>query len=176
MRFLVRNFRYKNPACAAARLSGLYRLVFCFVAAAGFSACNVTKHLEKEKGGPLLSKNAIELKTEKPLPLDQRTPLLYELGSLYRQKPNERSILAFGTPARLWFYFKYRNRNSKLSRWIMKKIAEPPSYFDEQLSIRTATNLKNYMRQRGYFEAECTYSVKFHNKRFLGLFRLQRDT
>ncbi len=140
------------------------------------SGCNVTKFLEKEKGGPLLYKNSIELKTEKPLPLDQKTPLMYELGSLYRQKPNERSILALGTPARLWFYFWKRDKDSPFARWVMKKIAEPPAYFDETLAIRTSNNLQNFMRQRGYFEAKSSYDVKFLPRRFLFFFKTKNDT
>ncbi|MCC6460047.1 MAG: BamA/TamA family outer membrane protein [Saprospiraceae bacterium] len=132
----------------------------------GFSACNVTKHLEKDQSGPLLVKNTIELKTDKPLPLDQKTPLLYELGALYRQKPNERNLLAFGTPVRLWYYYRYRDGKGKWARWIMKKIAEPPAIYDQELAIRTSNNLQNYMRQRGYFNAQSTYAVKFSPNRF----------
>ena len=176
MRFFVCAITSANPAIEARRIFWKFLLLPLLVVAWSFSACNVTKHLEKEKGGPLLYKNSIELKTEKPLPLDQRTPLMYELSTLYRQKPNERSLLAFGTPVRLWFYFKFRNKDRRFPRWIMKKIAEPPTYFDEQLSIRTANNLQNYMRQRGYFEAKSTYEVDFHNKGFLRFLRAKRDT
>lgn len=140
------------------------------------SSCNVNKYLEKEKGGPLLAKNSIVLKTEKPLPLDQKTPLLYELSALYRQKPNERSILALGSYARLWFHFKYRDKDSGFSRWVMKKFAEPPAYFNQELTDRTSNNLQNYMRQRGYLDAQSKYAVRFYNKKFLHLFRSRNDT
>ena len=98
---------------------------------------------------------------------------MYELGTLYRQQPNERSLLAFGTRARLWFYFKYRNKDSRFAKWVMKKIAEPPAYFDEQFSVRTANNLQNYMRQRGYFNAQSSYTVQFYSRGFL---KTRKDT
>ncbi|MBK6932266.1 MAG: BamA/TamA family outer membrane protein [Saprospirales bacterium] len=130
------------------------------------SSCNVTKHLDKRQGQPLLQKNSLELKSEKPLPLDVRTPLQYELTALFRQKPNERSILAFRTPARLWFYFRYKDKKSKLAKWVMEKIAEPPALFDEDMAIRTSTNLQNYMRQRGYFKAQSAYEVRFFDTKY----------
>lgn len=155
--------RFKT--CALACATGLMLLI-------GSSACNVTKYLEKDKAGPLLFKNNLELKTEKPLPLDQRTPLLYELSSLYRQKPNERSLLALGTPVRLWFYYRKRDKTTKFAKWAMKKIAEPPAIYDRELAIRTSNNLQNYMRQRGYFQAKCSFAVRFHDK---GLFRSRKN-
>lgn len=145
-----------------------------FVLTAGLlfilGACNITKRVNESKA-PLLVKNSLQLKTEKPLPLDEKTPLLYELGTLYRQTPNERSLLAFRTPVRLWWYYRHVGKDSKFDRWVMKKIAEPPALFDEELAIRTASNLQNYMRQRGYFKASCGYDVKYKQRRFFfGLF------
>ena len=129
-----------------------------------FTACNVTKHLDK--GQPLLAKNSLEIKSDKPLPLDIRTPLQYELSALYRQKPNERSLLAFRTPARLWFYYRNYKKNTPFSRWVMDRIAEPPALFDEEMAIRTANNFQNYMRQRGYLKAKAGYDVKFYTRHY----------
>ncbi|TNE61211.1 MAG: hypothetical protein EP344_06310 [Bacteroidetes bacterium] len=169
--FVPKYYRTKRPD--PYRIPALHLPAVLVLLLTGFTACNVTKHLDKEKGGPLLTKNSIELKTEKPLPFDQKTPLLYELSTLYRQKPNERGILAFGTPARLWFYFKYRDKESRFAKWVMNKIAEPPAYFDEELAIRTSSNLQNYMRQRGYFQAKSTYTVQYYSK---GLFHRRDST
>ncbi len=161
----VRKNTFRIPFFGASGPAGIINLIG-IILSFGLGSCNVTKHLKKEKG-PLLVKNAIELKTEKPLPLDQRTPLLYELSAMYRQKPNERSLLAFGSPTRLWFYYHYRDKKTKFAKWVIKKIAEPPAIFDESLAVRTSNNLQNYMRQRGYFDAKSKYSVRYYNSRFL---------
>jgi outer membrane protein assembly factor BamA len=164
----MRLFERKKTFIKHARTNSLFPGLFVFwlLALWSFTACNVTKHLDKDKDPPLLQKNSLEIKSTKSLPLDVRTALQYELSSLYRQKPNELSLLAFRTPARLWFYYKFRDKPSKSAKWVMKKIAEPPAFFDESLSIRTANNLKNFMAQRGYFDATSTYSVEFRDRRF----------
>ncbi len=136
------------------------------VLACCFSACNVTKYVDKSQGPPLLRKNTIEIKSTQKLSLDVRTPLMYELTALYRQKPNELSLVAFRTPSRLWWYYRSQNKTSKVAKWIQKRVAEAPVLYDEALTIRTNTNIQNYMRQRGYFEATSTYSVRFFDRHF----------
>ncbi|MEQ1744138.1 MAG: BamA/TamA family outer membrane protein [Saprospiraceae bacterium] len=131
-----------------------------------FFACNITKYVDKSQGPPLLRKNNLALKSENKLPLTVRAPLMYELSALYRQKPNELSLLALRTPARLWFYYKYENKDSKFANWIKKKVAEAPVLYDEAQTVRTNNNIQNYMRQRGYFKATSTYSVEFYDKHF----------
>lgn len=62
-----------------------------------FSACNVTKHLDKGKRSGFWLGNSLRVKTEKNMTLNARTKLNYELSPLYRQKPNTRT-LGFLTP------------------------------------------------------------------------------
>lgn len=131
-----------------------------------FSACNVTKYVDKSEAPPLLRKNSIEIKSEEKLALDVRTPLLYELSGLYRQKPNDLSIIALRTPARLWWWYKYQNKNSKFAKWILKRVAEPPVLYDDNLTERTSKNIQNYMRQRGYFQAKSSYTVAYSDRHF----------
>ncbi|MBK7939212.1 MAG: BamA/TamA family outer membrane protein [Lewinellaceae bacterium] len=131
-----------------------------------FSACNVTKHLDQSKGERLLVKNSIELKAEKRLKYAQRTPLLYELNALFKQQPNRRPKALFGQPTRLWFYYRYRNKTSKFARWVIEKVAEPPSIYSERLTQVTAQNFENQMHQRGYLLAKCTYEIKPVTRRF----------
>jgi outer membrane protein insertion porin family len=171
MYFFLRsiNFR-KKPGNALKGFPGI-PAASLMLALLFFSACNVTTHLNKSQT-PLLIKNSLELKTEKPLPLDQKTPLMYELATLYRQTPNERGILALRTPARLWWYYHTEDKeHKKFARWARKKIAEPPALFQEELAIRTTNNFQNFMRQRGYFQATSSYTVKYSQRRFFfGLF------
>ncbi len=126
------------------------------------SACNVTKHLDSEKGERLLVKNSLRIISEKRLSISARTVLANELAPFYRQKPNRRSF-GFFYP-RLRYYYKYRDRKSSFAKFINKRIAESPTIYDSLLAQRTALNFKNQMRQRGYFQAECEFNTKFIGK------------
>jgi outer membrane protein insertion porin family len=121
------------------------------------SACNVTKHLDTGKGERLLVKNGVEIKAPEKLRVAQRTTLSYELGSFYRQQPNQRTLYLFRT--RLWFYYKFQNRNSKFAKWIKSKFAEPPEIYDSAETKRTAKNFENQMHKRGYLNATCSYKM-----------------
>lgn len=127
-----------------------------------FSACNVTKHLDVEKGERLLVKNSLSVKSEQRLKLSAKTALTYELAPYYRQKPNRRSFGFFYT--RLWFHYKYRDRKSGFAKFINKRVAEPPQVYDDALADRTSQNFKNQMRQSGYFRAECRFETKHIGK------------
>lgn len=135
-------------------------------AAALFGACNVTKHLDQSKGERLLVKNTIELKSEKHLKYSQRTPLLYELNALFKQQPNRRPRVLFSQPTRLWFYYQFRNKNSKFAKWVIEKVAEPPAIYSERLTQLTAQNFENQMHQRGYLLAQCIHETKLRTRRF----------
>ena len=121
-------------------------------------ACNVTKHLDESKGERLLWANSIDFEADKKLNLGQRTSLSYELASYYKQNPNKRGLFGL-LPTRLWLYYRYKDRQSKFARWTLKKQAEPPAIYNEALTQKTAKNLENVMRQRGYLRAKGTYKV-----------------
>jgi outer membrane protein insertion porin family len=123
------------------------------------SACNVTKQLDDTKGERLLVKNSLEIITPQKLGFSQRTALLYELSGLYKLKPNEKNLFVFRH--RVWFYYTYKDRKGKFAQWIMRRVAEAPTIYDDDQTQNTALNFKNYMRQRGYFDAECTYRTDF---------------
>lgn len=122
------------------------------------TACNVTKHLDTAKGERLLVSNNLELQAERKLKFAERSPLLYQLEGYFKQKPNQRAFGLFRT--RLWFYYKSVNRqDKKIGRWVMSRIAEPPTIYDEALAQRTAENFENQMRQRGYFDAQASFDT-----------------
>lgn len=148
-----------EPFPVKPRMGALLCYIFAGVL---FSACNVTKHLDTSKGERLLVSNALELKAERKLSFSERTPLLYQLDGLYKQQPNQRAFGLFRT--RLWFWYKYQNRSSKSAKWVMTRIAEPPTIYDESLTQRTALNFENQMRQRGYFDAVCTFKTDTINQ------------
>jgi outer membrane protein insertion porin family len=118
------------------------------------SACRVTQHLRP--GERLLTDNALTLNTKVPMRLADRSALTYQMEGLYKQKPNKKWL---GQYARLWRYYKYKDRTSKFARWTLRRLAEPPTIYDADLTSRTAGNLENSLRQRGYFRAVCTHQV-----------------
>lgn len=127
------------------------------------TACNVTKHLDTAKGERLLVANSLELKADRKLNFAERSPLMYQLEGYYKQKPNQRAFGMFRT--RLWFYYKYVNKqDKKFGRWVMSRIAEPPTIYDDALAQRTAVNFENQMRQRGYFDAVASYDTDTINQ------------
>ncbi|GAB4499077.1 MAG: BamA/TamA family outer membrane protein [Saprospiraceae bacterium] len=128
------------------------------------SACNVTKHLDEAKGERLLVKNSIELKSAKRLKANERTPLLYELTAQYKQIPNSRPLIFFRAPVNLWLFYWSRDKKSRFTKWVNRKLAEPPTIFDEVLTQRTASNFQNYLQQNGYFNAKCSYEKKEKGK------------
>lgn len=127
--------------------------------ALGQTACNVTKHLDTERGERLLVRNKLDIRGEKKINYNQRSALTYALEPYYKLKPNRRPLITLRTPWRLWWYYRSQNRTRKFDRWIMKTIAEPPALYQEGLVKKTALNFKNQMRQRGYFQAECAYQT-----------------
>ena len=126
------------------------------------SSCNVSKHIDTEKGERLLMQNSLKIKSEKRLGITAKSSITTELTPFYRQKPNRRNLGIFYT--RLWFHYKYKDRTTDFAKWINKRIAETPTLYDSVLTQRTASNFKNQMRKRGYFQAECDYSTKLVGK------------
>jgi hypothetical protein len=117
-------------------------------------ACNVTKHLDPEKGELLLADNKLEIQFDDKPPRSSVSSLQYELAGLYKTKPNTKMLGLF--PARLWNHYRFRGRASRTSKFIVEKFSEPPALFDKVLSERTAGNFVNYMAHRGFFDATCT--------------------
>jgi outer membrane protein assembly factor BamA len=170
--------------------------------AALLSSCNVTKHLDRTKQERLLVKNGVAItdkskksfslfgilhkkyhgpKNGDQLNLSERTALEYEMGPYFKQAPNQTIFHPLDYIFILKYYPKvglyYNNINPKgwWHRFIKKSIAEPPAIFSPELTVRTARNFENQMRQRGYLFAKCTYEVKY--PRFIwGYFDPKRDT
>ncbi len=148
----------RKPSWILSRTTGLL-CCLCVL----LTACNVTKHLDTAKGERLLVSNTLELKAERKLKFAERSPLLYQLEGYYKQKPNQRAFGLFRT--RLWLHYKYVNRqDKKFGRWVMNRIAEPPTIYDDALAQRTAENFENQMRQRGYFDAVASYDTDTINQ------------
>jgi len=135
------------------------------------TACNANRQVSQETQKQLLVKNKIEFKAPKKLKFSERDGLVTELNPLMRQKPNRTRLFKLMRPG-VWYYYHYKNRNSKYARWVMKEFAEPPAFYNEDLTQRTARNFENQVRQRGYLNAKCTWQPKF----FAANRRAKRDS
>jgi outer membrane protein insertion porin family len=126
-----------------------------------FCGCNVTKHLDQSKNEFLLTKNSLVLQSPKRLSLGAKTDLQYAMGGLYKQQPNRKLL---GMRPRLAAHYKFRTKTGKFARWVNSKYAEPPTIYNADLAERSSDNLENFLRQRGYFNAKCTYETTFGSK------------
>ncbi len=127
-------------------------------------ACTGNRYLKKERRGPLLVKTRIDLKSDKKLSFSERDALLTELTPLVRQQPNRTRFFGLMRPG-VWYYYTYRDKKTKYADFVKRKWAEPPAFYSPELAARTAKNLENLVRQRGYFDATCTSSAYVHNAR-----------
>ena len=121
-------------------------------------SCNVTKHLDTDKGERILIKNTLEIKSVIHLPLSKKQSIRYETENLFKQKPNRSFLKLY---PRLAAHYKYKDRTKRFANFINKKIAEPPSIIKEDYCQLSAIYFQNFMRKRGYFDATCTYQLKF---------------
>ena len=131
-----------------------------------FGSCSITHRLAEDEH--LVVGNS--LKIENADKTVNKLKLSYSLGGLYRQLPNKKT---FGLiPTKVRTYYRYKDKKSRFGRWVLKTLAEPPVIYDDAESQRTALNFQNSMRQRGYLNATCNYSVAFDHKKAKVNYRL----
>jgi outer membrane protein assembly factor BamA len=122
------------------------------------SSCNTTKFLPSQ--ATLLKDNTIILedKDNIPNPLTVKASLLEVL----KQKPNTRYLGI----KREWLYLKAEQRkgNFWLKKWMLKN-GEEPVVLDTALIEQSAQSVKNYLFNRGYFNAEVSFDVVYERKR-----------
>ncbi len=123
------------------------------------SSCNTTKFLQPNE--ILLKSNKIQIEGNKSI--ENKIQLSEQLSTLYKQKPNRKYLLI--PRERIHYYIL--NRKNK-DTWFIKtlsKYSEPPSLLDTTLSNATNSNIKSYLFNQGYFNAESEYKVKIKNQK-----------
>lgn len=101
------------------------------------------------------------IKSEKKL--REKPQIAYELSTLFQQQPNERLLYMVRT--RLWFHYKFQEKNGRFARWVMKKVAENPTVYDSTAAEKTCEIFASQMHLKGYFDATCAYKSKKVGKR-----------
>ncbi len=110
-----------------------------------------------EDGETYVHKNNIILNAEERI--KGKGNLKDELATLYKQRPNKRLLKL--TRAKLWFHYQTDapQDTSKLDRLYRKFFAEKPQIYNEELTESTAENMKYFLRNKGYHDAEVSHSV-----------------
>ncbi len=128
-------------------------LLYSFLILFLFPSCGTNKYLEP--GQTYLQKNKVQF--EAPKKIKNQRAIKYDLSTIYKQNPNEKSLRLFRT--RLWFYYKFSNskKSSKFRNWVKRVIAEPPAIYSEELADATAQTMQYFMQNQGYYDAEVTF-------------------
>ena len=99
--------------------------------------------------------------------------LMHKNSILIEEKPNtfSSSDLLFlaqpksmphllGMRPRVWIYYRWGEKQKGFRKFIHDRIGRPPVYFEEQLTRNAAGQMRQYMFNIGYFEAENVYKVE----------------
>ncbi len=115
--------------------------------------CNVTRNLPE--GEYLLTR--VQFDEDKETPRDQRITVDNDGIDIYvRQSPNKRFL---GIDFYVWVYEKANPEKDNWWNNFKRKIGEEPVLLDMDLTEKSITNLETYLRTRGYFHSEVTYSI-----------------
>ena len=105
----------------------------------------------------MVKSNQIEF--DNPSSVVQRNRIQTELEALYQQEAS--TNLSAG-----WYFYWNRptKDTSSLKLYFMNR-SKAPNFFSEQLTIATQRSIRNYMIQRGYFNADVDYNFDVNDKR-----------
>lgn len=119
------------------------------------SACSITRHLEDDQ--IILTRvefNGVE-----------DAELIAGLKENLRYKPNRKILGIYPFYLQAW-NFGYDGRDStKIRTFFREKVGEAPVLLDSAAIVKGIDQLKLYLFNNGYFNAEVEYSVRVHKKR-----------
>jgi len=139
----------------------LFHAFFLLAAIALLSACSSTKYLKEDQY--LLRKVNIKLSTDRTL--SEKGALNDQLYSLMPQRPN--SYLFGMFPVKLWLYnFRYKKYQQDTANFqLTSKVVEKPSLLDTSMIMRARRNMKDFLRNSGYFYASVSDTIKIKGKK-----------
>lgn len=115
-----------------------------------FEGCNTTRYIPEDK----YLMNNIDYK------IDNRQINKDELATYVRQEENLK-ILGF-IKFHLWLY--NLSKKDKPKSWF-REIGEPPAIYDEVLIKKSASQIQQYLYNKGYYRAKVTDDTNFKNKK-----------
>lgn len=121
-------------------------------------SCNTTKYLDEDEA--LLKKNEVVLQSKAPI--KDKLTLKSNLESAIVQEPNSRY---FGIK-REWLYQKVTEREEDfwLKDWLTNQ-SEPPAIYDSTETRESIRQIRNYMFNRGYFDARVDHDIELKKKK-----------
>ncbi len=137
------------------------------------ASCDSTRHVPKDKY--LLRSNEIKLKAT--VPLTQKGELKENLSSLVAQKPNTYSLIG-NMPLKLYRYnLRYDKYQKDPKNFQLKtKSVEPPVIYDSTLKKKSATNIRTYLFNKGFFYAKVSDTTVYKGKNAYVTYRVETGT
>jgi outer membrane protein assembly factor BamA len=124
------------------------------------SGCNPTRYVPNN--AYLLNKNKIEI--------NNSTISKKELQGAIRQKPNKRVI---GLRFHLFLYNASNiNKPKGFSAWL-RRIGEEPVILNQNILQRSVTQLKQYLKNKGYYHSTVNDTLLIHKKKAEVVFRIK---
>ena len=126
--------------------------------ALSLSACNVTQSVPK--GEHLLKKNSIKLEKK----VKSGNTIKEDIQNLIIQKPNTKmfGLISF----RLGIYnLAYNKKENKFRWWLKNKLGEAPVIYNEQVSSKSAENIRLYMFNEGFLNTKVNFKAIYESKK-----------
>ncbi|PHI19885.1 hypothetical protein CEQ90_10865 [Lewinellaceae bacterium SD302] len=128
------------------------------------TSCNTTKYLTEDE--ELLTKQEVQLLDAKKIP--NKGDLIYELGTLTKQSPNENFLFLF--PREHFFLANSKPKDTTgIDRFLRNTIGQPPTIYSDSLSSATATAMQSYLQYHGFFDAEVYHEADAYRNKKIGL-------
>lgn len=129
----------------------LILLPFCF-ALWFLPSCSPVKHLQP--GEYLLNKNTIQ---------SDQSELNEQISSIIKQKPNRKILGLFRFHLGVYMLANTGNE-TRFKRWMKRAIGEAPVVLDTVKTHRTVTQVAQFMKNEGYFNALVSDSIEYKRR------------
>ncbi len=123
--------------------------------ALSLSACNTTRKTERREG-KLLVKNTIKYKNPY-LPYDELEGFLQQAAMPGRMAP-------FFRPGVFFYENSFKGKETKFRLFERKSLGTKPVIFDMNMTLSTVNKLEIYLRNKGFYHATVSDSVKYKRK------------
>lgn len=128
------------------------------------TSCSVKKHLQEGEyfyNGATIKIVQDSVKVQKP------NMLLYDLKNVVKPAPNKRIL---GRRQKVWYYFAAGEpkKEKGLKHWLKYKLGEPPVLMQDVDHEKTASFLKHYLENNGYFFATAKGDTSIDVKKKIG--------
>ena len=129
----------------------ILKLLVCIGIICSFCQCSVIKNLS----------NSQQLLVKHKISTDEKKVDRNEMLNYVKPKPNRR-FLGFYT--RLYFYYAFENSEGKFGSWMRDIVGEQPALYDELSIKKNEEQLRLFMNEQGYYNAQVSSHVKFRGR------------